>query len=114
MKSVFIYISLLVFTICLTAHSVAVLADLKVKETKVANLFDMEEEEDTRDSDSETETENETEKEKEGSPEEKFFNGEDAALVSCFSNTNSLIHYCSLHFCVLDEISEQLTPPPRC
>ncbi|MDB5255434.1 MAG: hypothetical protein JWM14_129 [Chitinophagaceae bacterium] len=104
MKPHYIYISLLFFMACLIAPSLAVLTDLKVKETKVAKLFDMEEE-DTRDSDSETETEK--------NPEEKFFKSILASLDIILMETMPLVHYTPFHFQLQDISREQLTPPPR-
>ena len=105
MKRLSIYISLLFFTVCLAAPSVAVLSNLKVKEAKVAKLFDMEEEEDARDNDSETQ--------KESDPAEKFFKYFFAAVVIFECDSSPLIHYHSYQYYLTEPIKELITPPPR-
>ncbi|MBC7488322.1 MAG: hypothetical protein H7282_16405 [Cytophagaceae bacterium] len=106
MRLFYIYISLLFFTACLAAPSVAVLSNLKVKDTKVAKIFDMEEE-DARDSDSETETENKN------NPEEKFFKHIMDSIDLPVMETVTLIHFTPFQFQLPDTTREQLTPPPR-
>ena len=92
---------------CLTAPTVAVLSDLKVKETKVAKVFDMEEE-DARDSDSETEK-----TEKEQNPSEKFFRSILASVTLPVLGAATLIHYTPFQCLISDTIKELITPPPR-
>ncbi|MDF2454327.1 MAG: hypothetical protein K0R51_320 [Cytophagaceae bacterium] len=91
----------------LAAPSVAVLSNLKVKEAKVAKLFDMEEE-DARDSDSENEK-----TEKEQNPSEKFFKSILASVILPELGAATLIHYTRFQCPVSDTIKELITPPPR-
>lgn len=107
MRPLSIYISLLFFMACITAPSVAVLCNLKVKETKVAKLFDMEEE-DARDSDSENEK-----TEKEQNPSEKFFKSILASFTLPVLGAATLIHYTAFQCPISDTIKELVTPPPR-
>ena len=89
---------------CLIAPSLAVLTDVKVKETKIAKLFDMEEE-DTRDSDSETEKETHT--------SEKIFNNYFSFIVIPeFVNTLLVHYYFYLRF-LAESFQELVTPPPQ-
>lgn len=105
MRPFYIYISLLFFMACLAAPSVAVLSNLKVKETKVAKLFDMEEEEDGRDTDEETE--------KESDPTEKFFKSIFVAVVFHESLPITLNHFHFYQYSLSDPAQEITTPPPR-
>lgn len=107
MKALSIYISLLFFTVCLAAPSVVVLSDLKVKETKVAKLFDMEEEEDARDTDTETETE------KENNLTQKFFKSIFISVVMDESFHITLNHYHFYQRSLSEPVREITTPPPR-
>lgn len=107
MKSLYIYISLFFFTLCLAAPSVVVLSKFKVKETKVAKLFDMEEEEDGRDTDTEKETE------KESDAAEKFFKSIFVAVVFHESIPATLSHYHFYQRSLSEPAREITTPPPR-
>ena len=100
-----IYIALLFFTAFIAAPSVAVFVHLKVKESKVAKLFDMEEEDDTRDNDSETE--------KETNSSKKLFENFFAAITIRELSNTSLIHYPFYQYSLSEPVSELITPPPR-
>jgi len=92
---------------CLAAPSVVALSKLKVKETKVAKVFDMEEE-DTRDSDTETEK-----TEKEQNTSEKFFRSFLASVTLPVLGAATLIHYTRFQCSISETIKELVTPPPR-
>jgi hypothetical protein len=105
MRPLYIYISLFFFVACIMAPSVLVINDLKAKESKVAKLFDMEEEDDTRDNDSETE--------KETDSPEKIFNLFFTAIIIPELIDTRLIH-CHFYQQFLSEPARELvTPPPR-
>lgn len=101
MKPFYIYISLVFFIACIAAPSVVALSDFKIKETKVAKVFEMEEE-DHRDKDSESK----------GKSTEKFFEGTLNSL-SFYSLKVIQLHYCSFQLDLLDWIREKVTPPPQ-
>ena len=98
MRPLSIYLSLFFFIACLAGPSAAVLSNLTIKDTKVAKLFDMEEEDDTCD--------DELEKEKKF---DVFFD----PLVIPELVVASVIHH---HFYLIylpEPTQELLTPPPR-
>lgn len=98
MRPLSLYISFLFFIACLAAPSVAVLSNLIIKETKVAKLFDIQEEDDTCDDESE---------------KEKKFDIYFAPFVVPELIVALIIYH---HFYLIDlpeSAQELLTPPPR-